>query len=68
MKYFIFLCFVACASPQDNLQRAKNAVTVEQYRQQLLDCKYQGKDAGSFSVYEQCAIEADKKYGFDGGK
>lgn len=69
------ICFVllscACAA-NDNLQRAKNAITVEEYRQKLLECKRQGKDAGSLAVYERCAGEVDREYGAesipDGGK
>ncbi len=55
-----------CAQPRSQLERASNALTVEQYRRALDECIVEGKAAKSFAVYETCAKEADKHYG--GGK
>lgn len=71
MKYIAIaaLLLVACVpkpTEAETLQRAKNALTVEEYRLRLLECKAQGKDAGSLAVFERCAREADIQYGLDG--
>ena len=55
-----------CAPPRSQIERAGNALTVEQYRRALDECIVEGKAAKSFAVYETCAKEADKHYG--GGK
>ena len=47
----------------DNARRARNAMTVEQYRAALDECIAEGKAAKSYVVYEACANEADKHYG-----
>ncbi len=71
MRLLFCLLLVGCVhtSPEEEaklaVKRANNALVVEEYRQRLLECKSQGKDAGSFSVFERCAREADIKYGFD---
>ena len=44
-------------------ERLQNALTVEEYRKALDVCVDEGKSAKSFAVYEQCAAEADKRYG-----
>lgn len=67
MKY-VFLCtfILSCAAANtDNLQRAENAVTVEKYRKELVDCKRKGKAARDYAVYERCAADVDKKYGLE---
>lgn len=33
----------------------------------LADCRAEGKDAGSYAVYERCANEADRRFIPDGG-
>lgn len=56
----------ACAkrgSLDDNARRAVNAMTVEQFKTALDECIAEGKDAGSYAVYEACANEADKHFG-----
>lgn len=56
-----------CDSAATQVQRAKNAIDVAAYDHELADCRAEGKDAGSFWVYERCAQEVDRKYGVDGG-
>jgi hypothetical protein len=48
--------------------RLKAAADLAVYRQQLVDCKAEGKDAGSLAVYTRCADEVDRRHGFGGGK
>lgn len=60
---FIIGKCTGCGGTKSQLERAGNALTVEQYRRALDDCILEGKDAGSFAVYEACAKEADKHYG-----
>jgi len=70
MKYLIFLFVLSCA-PSDATTRAKNAITVEEYRERLVECKNKGKDAGSLLVYQRCSDDVDIQYGlgtFDGGR
>lgn len=66
-KYaFISIVLLSCAAASSaNVKRAQNAITVEEYRERLIECKQQGKDAGSLAVYERCARDADIKYGLD---
>jgi hypothetical protein len=58
----------ACAwlSQPTQAERLKAAADLAVYRQALLDCKEEGKDAGSLAVYTQCADEVDRRYGFGG--
>lgn len=64
----IVTLFTLAACSPSNEERAKNAITVEEYRSKLMQCKYEGKDAGSLSVYQRCADKVDIEYGLtDGG-
>jgi hypothetical protein len=38
------------------------------YQLALDVCREKGKDAGAYAVYEQCAHDADIKYGRDAGQ
>ena len=60
---FVVSRCTGCAQPRSQLERAGNALTVEQYRRALDECIAEGKAAKSFAVYETCANEADKHYG-----
>lgn len=82
MKKFIFalliLLSVACIPGRtaeqealDTLQRTQNAITINEYRKRLIECKNKGKEAKSLDIYERCAEQVDKEYGVvpstDGG-
>jgi len=57
MKYAIMVLLLAgCAG-------AVTAANVAGYTAALTVCRAEGKDAGSFAVYERCAREADIRYG-----
>lgn len=43
--------------------RAKHLIEQEEYGRALAACRADGKDAGSFDVYEACARKADAKAG-----
>jgi len=47
-------------------ERAPAAVTVAEYTHALGECRDEGKDAGSYAVYEACAREADLRFGLKG--
>ena len=57
---------VSCSwlSQPTQAERLKAAADLAVYRQALLDCKDEGKDAGSLAVYTRCADEVDRRYGF----
>lgn len=61
---------VACSwlSQPTQAERLKAAADLAVYRQALLDCKDEGKDAGSLAVYTRCADEVDRRHGFGGAK
>ena len=64
------ILLIACSgdSTKDNIKRAQNTTEVVDYKEALRRCKEEGKDAGDYTVYENCARKADVKYGLDGGK
>lgn len=47
--------------PPAVVENAENVAAVAQYKLLLVDCKKQGKEAGSYAVYERCAEEVDRK-------
>lgn len=48
-------------------QRAKNAIDLAGYQHALDACREKGKRAKDLDVYEACAKEADRAYGYDAG-
>jgi hypothetical protein len=60
-------CTLACDSAATQAQRAKNALDVKAYDDALSECRKEGREMQSWSVYERCAKEADIRYGVDGG-
>jgi uncharacterized protein (DUF305 family) len=56
-----------CDSAATQAQRAKNALDVKAYDDALSECRKEGREMQSWSVYERCAKEADIRYGVDGG-
>lgn len=60
-------CAMGCDSAATQAQRAKNAIDVKAYDDALADCRKEGRETQSWSVYDRCAKEADIRYGVDGG-
>jgi hypothetical protein len=60
-------CLTGCDSAATQAQRAKNALDVKAYDDALSECRKEGREMQSWSVYERCAKEADIRYGVDGG-
>jgi len=58
---------VAACSHSNDAQRVVNTAEVAGYERALDDCKEQGKDAGSYAVYETCAKDADRRFGREAG-
>lgn len=56
------LC-TACADKPAALPGAGDIVELGAYEVALERCRAEGKDAGSFDVYEACAKKADSKFG-----
>lgn len=56
-----------CDSAATQAQRAKNVLEVKAYDDALAECRKEGAELHSWSVYERCAKEADIRYGVDGG-
>lgn len=54
-------CAIACDLFTPS--RAASALDVAAYTAALAVCRAEGREAKSYSVYETCAVEADKKYG-----
>lgn len=54
---------VACSSPPAALPGAGDIVELGAYEVALERCRAEGKDAGSFPVYEACAVKADQHFG-----
>jgi hypothetical protein len=54
---------IGCAA----LGPAGAMVSVAEYKAALDECRTEGKRRKSYAVYEQCAREADIRYGLDGG-
>lgn len=53
----------------DNVERLADSAEVLRYKGELAVCRAEGKEAGSYAVYEACAHEIDIKEGLvDGGK
>ncbi len=57
-------CLAGCALLAP---RVAPALDTGAYTAALATCRAEGKDAGSYAVYEQCAREADTKYAPEGG-
>jgi outer membrane murein-binding lipoprotein Lpp len=60
-------CIAGCDSAATQAQRAKNVLDVKAYDDALSECRKEGREMQSWSVYERCAKEADIRYGVDGG-
>lgn len=60
------LCLVACGNNSET--KVVNATDLVGYSIALDECRAEGKDAGKYSVYEECAKKADVKYGRKGDK
>jgi len=56
------LACVACGEGE----RVKNAADMTSYTAELTECRKKGKAAGSYDVYEACAIEVDKRHKVNG--
>ncbi len=64
----IYALFAHCAGCDMFASHAARALDVAGYTVALAQCRGEGKEAGSYAVYETCAHEADVKYGVpDGG-
>lgn len=65
MKYALLaIALSGCAL----FSRGPGAIEVADYKFALDACREDGKRAGSYAVYEQCAREADVRFGLkDGG-
>lgn len=63
LAFVVTFALISCGQAQ----RASNAVDVAGYTLALEQCRAEGKDAGSYVIYEMCAEQADIKYGRDGG-
>lgn len=62
------LLFGACSGKELATPTPKTLIELAAYSAALDECRAIGKDAGSYSVYEKCAKNADDKFGRDAGK
>ena len=65
MKWIILISSLSiCAcEPKPAAQRTKTVINLADYQDALDECRKLGNQKNSFDIYEQCAKEADKKYG-----
>ncbi len=63
MKFSIALLILASCTPA----AVEAGAHVAGHAAALTDCRAIGKDAGSYAVYTDCADDADRRYGLDGG-
>lgn len=59
LLFAIVLVLPACGHEK----AVSTGIDLAGYQADLLVCKAEGKDAGAYAVYEQCAKEADRKHG-----
>jgi Flp pilus assembly protein TadD len=64
VRFCLLLALAGCASRQDQqviTETVENGEAVLQYKRLMAACRAQGRDAGSYAVYAECAdaIDAD---------
>jgi hypothetical protein len=60
MAVALCLTLTYCTGCVPEAVSVENAAAVAQYKLLLVDCRKQGKEAGSYAVYERCADEVDR--------
>jgi hypothetical protein len=60
------LLALSCCSAPPNTPNANTILQLSGYSTALEQCRAEGKDAGSYDVYEQCAQKADAAWGRTG--